>query len=567
MKEKYLFSFLLFTCCAIKLFSQSPNWSWAKRAGGTSSDGGYSTTTDASGNVFVVGGFNSSTIAFGSATLTNIGGSDMYIAKYDNSGNILWAKSGGGSTNDWANSVATDTSGNIYVAGYFASPTITFDTTTLTNAGSGNIFIVKYDPSGIVLWAKSAGGTNYSDEAVSVTTDANSNSYVTGYFNSPSITFGTTTLTNTGNTDMFIVKYNFSGNAIWAKKAGSIGSDGAHSVTADNLGNIYVVGGFTSPSIVFATATLTNVVTTGVSPDIFLVKYDTSGNELWAKRAGGNDFDNGQSVSSDDSGNVYVVGGFNSYSIIFGTTTLTNISSYDMFIAKYDNGGNALWAKSAGGTGGLNTYEGAYSVVVNASGVYVTGGFLSGTLNFTSATVTNVSPGTNDIFLVKYNSSGNTLWAKRAGGTGNDDGSSVTSDPSGYIYVAGFFDSGNVIFGSSTLTNAFPSAGNYDMFIAKLDKSTTSGIETFSNQNNFILYPNPTNGNFTIQSPERFSILEITNFLGEKVYETISMKGANNNTLQSGKQIIDLSTQPDGIYFLQLETIQGNISKKIIIAR
>ena len=200
-------------------FAQAPNCLWAKSAGGTDVDYGRSVTTDASGNVYVMGYFYSPTITFGTTTLTNAGTtgySDMFIAKYDAAGNVLWAKSAVGIDSDRGYSVTTDASGNVYVTGSFDSPTITFGTTTLTNAGTtgySDMFIAKYDAAGNVLWAKSEGSTSY-DEGYSVATDASGNVYVMGYFYSPTITFGTTTLTNAGSVDMFIAKYDGTGTGV-----------------------------------------------------------------------------------------------------------------------------------------------------------------------------------------------------------------------------------------------------------------------------------------------------------------------------------------------------------------
>ena len=188
--------------------------------------------------------------------------------KYDTSGNVTWAKSAGGTSNgSLGNSVATDATGNIYVTGYFGSPTVTFGTTTLTNAGIGNIFIVKYDSNGNVIWAKSAGGIA-SDYANSVATDATGNIYITGFFSSSSITFGTTTLTNAGNTDIFIAKYDINGNVICAKSAGGASNDQGNSVATDANGSTYITGRFASPSITFRTTTLTNLGTY----DVFIAK-------------------------------------------------------------------------------------------------------------------------------------------------------------------------------------------------------------------------------------------------------------------------------------------------------
>src|SRR5690606_8330373 len=122
-----------------------------KSADGIYGDGGYGISTDANGNVLVTGFFGSPSITFGSTTLTNAsstGKDELFIVKYDPNGNVLWAKSAGGINGDWGNSISTDANGNVLLTGYFSSSSITFGSTTLTNAGSYDIFIAKYDSSG-----------------------------------------------------------------------------------------------------------------------------------------------------------------------------------------------------------------------------------------------------------------------------------------------------------------------------------------------------------------------------------------------------------------------------------
>jgi hypothetical protein len=280
--------------------------------------------------------FYSPSITFGSYTLTNASAdtADMFLVKYAPNGNVLWAKSAGGTGDDRGYSVATDANGNTFVCGYFQSSSITFGSYTLTNAGYCNIFLVKYAPNGNVLWAKTAGGTG-DDEGYSVATDANGNCFVTGLFDSPSITFGSYTLTNAGNWDMFLVKYDVYGNVLWAKSAGGTGDDEGYSVATDANGNCFVTGMFYSPSITFGSYTLTNAG--GNIGDIFLVKYDASGNVIWAKSAGGTGDDEGYSVATDASGNCFVTGMFGSSSITFGSYTLTNAGGSDIFLAKLSN--------------------------------------------------------------------------------------------------------------------------------------------------------------------------------------------------------------------------------------
>ncbi|MFA5782356.1 MAG: SBBP repeat-containing protein, partial [Bacteroidales bacterium] len=473
-KAILIFAAISFLCFLSKIsYAQTPDWLWAKSAEGMGSDYAYSIAVDASGNTYVAGYFNSPTLSFGSDTLTNTstGGSgyDVFLAKYDANGNVLWTKSASGTIDDYAYSVAVDDSGNIYVAGFFESSTLSFGSTTLTNAGDCNIFLAKYDANGIVLWAKSAGGTYY-DWAPSVAVDDSGNAYLTGCFYSPTITFGFTILTNAGSSDIFLAKYDANGNILWAKSAGGTDEEVAYSVAVDASGNTYLAGYFESLTLTFGSDTLTNVDRW----DMFLAKYDATGNVLWAKSAGGTSYDVAYSVAVDTSGNTYVAGYFSSFTISFGSTTLTNVSvGYaDIFLVKYDASGNVLWAKSAGGA----SEDEATSVSVDASGnTYLAGYFWSPTITFGSTTLTNVNVNNyTDIFLAKYDANGNVLWAKSAGGTNYDEAYSVAVDTPGNTYVAGWFYSPTLIFGSTTLTNA----GGYDMFLAKLAAFTVITAQT-----------------------------------------------------------------------------------------
>jgi len=324
-------------------YDPSGNVLWAQgHTGGSTRDCyGYGIAVDGSGNCFVVGYYYGSTIQFGSTTLTNAGGNDIFVVKYDPSGNALWARSstGGGTSDDDAMSVAVDGSGNCYVIGEYWSPTIQFGSTTLTNDGICNAFIVAYDPSGNVLWANSSSVSGYSGlyyiENNGVDVDGSGNCYVVGSYSSPTIQFGSTTLTNAGGDDIFIVKYDRSGNVLWAKSStgGGSNNDGAFSVAVDGSGNCYVVGWYASPTIQFGPTTLTNPW----ASDMFLVEYSPGGSPLWATGStggAGTGLDFAHAVSIDGSGNCYVAGWYSAPTIQFGSTTLTNAGGSDMFVAK-----------------------------------------------------------------------------------------------------------------------------------------------------------------------------------------------------------------------------------------
>ncbi len=315
-------------------YAQAPAFLWAKSAGGEGDDEGLGIAVDSSGNAYATGWFSSATITFGSTTLTNAGANsrDVFVVKYDPTGNVLWVRSAGGKGEDEGRGITIDSSGNAYVTGWFSSATITFGSTTLTNAGSDspNVFVVKYGRNGNVLWAKNLGNAS-GDEGFAIAVDSAGNAYVTVVFTGSSITFGSTTL-NAGFSAVFVAKYDSNGNILWAKSAGGAEGDEGFAIAVDSAGNAYVTGFFTSATITFGSTTLTNV--SHGSGDIFVTEYDPDGNVLWALSAGGTDYDFGAGIAVDSSGYAYVIGYSVSPTITFGSIALTNTGSYDIFVAK-----------------------------------------------------------------------------------------------------------------------------------------------------------------------------------------------------------------------------------------
>jgi len=374
------------------------------------------------------------------------------IALFAQNEDWIWAKQAGGTIDDYGNSIAVDANGNIYVTGRFYGSS-TFGTTNLTSSGGSDIFVAKLDINGNWLWAKKAGGTS-DDYVYGIAVDGNGNSYVTGYFES-SATFGTTTLTSSGYCDIFVTKIDHNGNFLWTKQAGGIYNDYVYSIAVDTNGNSYITGRFYSSSCSFGIITLINC--NSEYEDIFVAKLDINGNFMWAKQAGGTVSDCGYGIAIDANGNSYVTGYFWS-SATFGTTTLTSSGYIDIFVAKIDHNGNWLWAKQAGGTN--SEYSKGIAVDDNGNS-YVTGYFWS---SATFGTTTLTSSGDCDIFIAKMDSNGNWLWAKKAGGTSEDYGISIAVDANGNSYVTGYFLR-SATFGTTILT----SSGYKDIFVAKLD--------------------------------------------------------------------------------------------------
>jgi len=518
---------LLFAIFIGIITSNAQIYQWAKGMGGTSSDAGRSIALDSSGNVYTAGWFHG-TVDFdpgaGTSILTSAGTRDIFISKLDAAGNFLWAKSLGGTSEDYGSSIAVDGSGNVYTTGFF-SLTVDFDpgagTSNLTSAGGQDIFISKLDAAGNFLWAKSIGGTSH-EFSYSIAVDGTGNVYTTGYF-LETADFdpgaGTSNLVSAGSYDIFISKLDAAGNFVWAKSMGGTAFDYGNSIAVDSSGNVYTTGYF-SLTVDFDPGAGTSNLTNAGLEDIFISKLDAAGNYLWAKRIGGISRDYGESIAVDGFGNVYTTGNFQG-TVDFdpgaGMVNLTSTGNEDIFISKMDAAGNFLWAKRIGDI----ARDYGKSIAVDGSGnVYTTGNF-QGTVDFDPGTGTSnlTSTGLDDIFISKLDAAGKFLWAKSMGGTYEDFGSYIAVDGSGNVYTTGWFK-GTIDFDPGAGISNLTSIGNsWDIFISKLDSSASVGILEKSFANTLTVYPNPTKGALSIDlgtSYDEVTVI-IRNQLGQDV--------------------------------------------------
>jgi len=388
----------------------------------------------------------------------------------------------GGSSDDVGNSIAVDSSGNLYTTGYFEG-TVDFDpgagTSNLTSAGSADVFVSKLDSSGNFVWAKSFGGSS-GDRGYSIAVDSSGNVYTTGFFVG-TVDFdpgaGTSNLTSAGSYDVFVSKLNSSGNFVWAKSFGGSSPDAGYSIAVDSSGNLYATGAFQGTADFDPGAGTSNLTSAG-GADVFVSKLDSSGNLVWAKGFGGSSGDVGNSIAVDSSGNLYATGDF--YSTVdfdpgAGTSNLTSAGGSDVFVSKLDSSGNLVWAKSFGGS----SPDIGYSIAVDGSGNVYTTGFFEGTADFDpGAGTSNLgSAGGDDVFVSKLDSSGALVWAKSFGGSSPDAGYSIAVDSSGNLYTTGYFV-GTVDFDPGAGTSNLTSAGSYDVFVLKLTSSGEALTDT-----------------------------------------------------------------------------------------
>ncbi len=455
--------------------NSATDWRWAKSGNGTSAEFGHSIAVDRWGNSYLLGTYNSPSINFSGTILNNSSSNDdIFLVKYDAEGYVTWAKTFGSTGKEYATEVDVDSLGNIFIGGGFESSSINFDAYTLFNSTSNSkadLFLVKLSATGIILWAKSAGG-NSIDIINSIAVDSLGNSFITGSYASSSITFGSTILTSSGDDEVFTAKYDYDGNPLWAKHGNGSGSyDWGSGVAVDGADNCYVIGSFTSQSITFGSYILTNSNING-SSDIFVVKYDSSGNIVWAKKWGSSGEDLGQKIDVSRDGKCYLTGPYSSSLITFGTNTLTNVNAglSDLYLTKLDVNGNAIWALSGNGNHGESPYDIALDQYEN---VVVAGSFASDILFFGTASLTNASIGNiYDIFLVKFDSQGNLIWTSRAGGTASELCENISVYNSESFFIAGSYTTNNLTFGSTILSLT----GGRDVFTAYSGNNIKQGI-------------------------------------------------------------------------------------------
>lgn len=464
---------------------------WAKNAGSWCSD-----LAVLSEDTFVITGHFQDTVMFGAGeaneTSLTAASSEMeiYIARYDSSGGLLWARSAGGVDPDVGSGVAILPDDSVVVTGVF-SGTATFgagelNETDLVSVGGSDVFVALYDIDGMLVWATAAGGTSQDGgEAVAALSDGSV--VVTGGFYDQA-TFGAgesgeTTLVSAWSNDIFVARYNNDGTLDWAKRAGGATNANRGTDVAALSDDSAVVTGYFQGTATFGQGEPNETVLTesGGAWGAFLARYNTDGTLAWVKQAAGPDLTIGNTVAvlADD---AVVMAGYFADTVTIGSgeaheTSLVSAGGCDIYVARYESDGMLTWAKRAGGDWeDVNRPEdAAYAVAPVADGsVLVTGNF-EGVATFgpgeereTSLT----SEGGRNVFVVRYNPDGSLLWAKRAGATVAARGTGAGALSDGSLVVTGWFG-GTATFGSgepnaTTLSSAYGGG-----FVARYDYRNT----------------------------------------------------------------------------------------------
>lgn len=509
---------ILLALIVIPFFSQA-QVTFQKVYGGQDSDDIKSVQQSTDGGYIFTGVTNS----FGE------GGSDVYLVKTDANGDTLWTRAYGESDTDIGYYVQECNDGSYITAGFSGSFVTGFD--------FFDFYVIKTDNNGDTLWTKTYGGTG--DDLASVAQQCNDSGY---------IVTGLTDSYGAGMMDVYLIKTNSSGDAIWSKTYGGTNDDVGFCVQ-QTIDSGYIISGTTMS---FGEG----------AEDVYLIKTDPLGDTLWTKTFGGVDPDFGVWVQQcTDSG--YIVGG---YTQSYGSWT------GDLFLIKTDANGDTLWTKTYGGPG----YESGGSVQQTTDGGYI----------ITGSGDSLGSGGYDNIYLVKTDAAGDTLWTRAFGGTNDDIGQRVrqTAD-GGYIiaastnsYAVGSQQSAFLLktdangnsdgcneFNTNTVVGSIPFVVGSGAIVSNtlttvINPPTIVGntatytsvcfpisiAQRSDHSNQFKIYPNPTTGAFTVQGAT--GAIEVYDLFGRKVTET-------------RQQEIDLSEQPKGMYVVRA----GQAVRKVVL--
>lgn len=381
------------TCCVC---AQTEVKVWTRTLGESDYDYGYAMATDPAKNVIVTGRTHSSLAGALSGTY------DMFVAKYDASGNRQWMVQRGTSAQESGEGVVTDSAGNVYVTGYTGG-----DLDGNTSAGGWDIFLMKFDAAGNWKWTVQD-GTGQDDDSHAIAMDPAGNIYITGYVRGDF--HGNTRI---GSSDIFISKYNQAGTRLWTVLFGSSAVDEGFGIACDKANNVYVTG--------YVQESVEGNQWMGTGDNI-LAKYNSDGQRQWLTQWGTVNADTGHAVTCDPVGSVYV-GGY-SNGELYGPKN----GGRDIFLAKYSSGGMFLWGAQMGT---IETDQ-VWGMTTDTNGnVYLageTGGPLQG----------NLAAGGPDVFFSKFSSGGTELWTQQVGTPDTDLAAGIALDASGGIYIAGW---------------------------------------------------------------------------------------------------------------------------------
>ncbi|HTL81514.1 MAG TPA: T9SS type A sorting domain-containing protein [Bacteroidia bacterium] len=531
----------------------------------------------------------------------------------------LWAESFPTTNISEGTCIAKDDSGNVIMGGAFSDTMTIGNTTLMGNPNEYNLLVAKFDANGNPIWSKTClpGSSSF---VYGIQADHSGNIYICGEFGGSQMTIGNITITNgtPGQFEIFIMKFDRLGNIVWAHSSGGIYNDQASSITIDQNGYVYVSGYFESNSIVFGQDTLHAISILGSQKNFFLVKYDQSGNEIWAKCGTGHAWVGDSHVAADSVGNIYLTGYYLGTDLEFEGDSLTQAvyNHCEVFLTRYTTSGNELWTKQwENDLGNLSSdictdhanniilcgmfdsvpqhfdnytcipggRTNAYLLKVNPSGavqwvvapqahdelfgenvaidrnneIFLTGGVLlqhDSLLIFGTDTFYYAVNTPDPAFLMLFNSSGALQCGQTIISGGDDFLAMVEGEFPGSVYLTGDLYMSPVPFGNDTLM----SYGTWE-YACLLNwgcgKINPETVPESKNANSFSIFPDPAANEICIASNP---------FLIGTRYSIYDPAGRliHEGMIEGEKQMIDVHDLSPGIYFVQMISKDGNAASQ-----
>jgi gliding motility-associated-like protein len=498
---------IFFVICTLFLSQKgtAQSWEWGAINTGGGVDA-WNVATDNSGNVYVAGwAYAGTDTYFGTIDVPSVSSSSgsygygyqTVVAKYDSAGSVLWAQ-GNTVGNAYPIGITTDKWGNLYLFGTFSSDSMTMGGVTVHNYYSDGTdwqyFITKFNPSGAVVWSIADGNAPSSYDYLSVGTfvlsiggivcDTGGNIYVTTYFTQPSITIGTTTLTNSGSygtADILLAKYDSGGTNLWAVSAGGDADDKSYGITETPLGDIYICGDFFSDSVTFGPSTIYNSATP--ASNIFIARFNSSHSPVWAS-SGGDGYEYAVGLSHDNANNVYMTGGFEDATLTFddSSTTNPNTGNLSLYLFKIDPFNVLDWHKVIYGLAysyGGYSYGGkayGYSIATDACGNVWVSGDMSDSINIEGHVLRAPDNSGDPVFIAGYDISGAVI-GSAALQSGGDDQNQIACDIYGNVYLESdyynYSTTAPIIMGRDTFSSTLSSSGEY-LYVAKYEHAVVA---------------------------------------------------------------------------------------------
>jgi hypothetical protein len=573
MKTKI--TLLLALALASKLAGQQ--FTWAKQFGINSTFNGQAVTADAQGNVYFTGSFSGSgdqDPSPGTFVLNSNGSGDIYVAKTNSSGNLIWLKSVGAGWADNGSAIAVDNSGNVYVAGNFRN-TVDFDpgagSYTISSPVQQNIFdsdafILKLDMNGNFVWAGSISGER--DEYITGMKLFDNKLYVTG-FGGKTIDFdisasGTHTLYAAQDRQAFAASFDLDGDLQWVSMVE--GSSEGAGISLDQDGKVYVTGHF-GPAADFDPSPAVTTLTSAGGNDLFVWKLDGNGALLWARGTGGTHHEYGYDVVATTA-NVFVTGYFQGTTDFNPSATATATfaavksnepldSGADMYVLSLTSGGDYVWAYTAGSIG----FDHGDEILIDKAGYLYVGGVFNYTVDFDPTYNEAILNGNNmeQVFLIKLRANSELTWVGEIGGPeGHDVIGDMAVDADNHIYLTGQFTKTADLNPTGDVTNVM-SAGVSNGYVIKLNGAVHLTISGLNETRPVLmsLYPNPTHDRVYLKHDALSGTsVSVYNIMGDLLLQM---------PVSDTEVTLDLGTYQKGVYLIEISSSLGTDRKRVIL--